>query len=242
VTFGVVANITDSFNFSIDYWSIDVTEAIGTVGASTIVRQCAETGMDVYCGLIHRSPAGDLWTGDSYVENTLINLGEASWEGIDLTVEYTTEIGPGVLDVRLVGTKMLDKTTVPIPSIPDTREECLGIISEDCFPTPEWRHNLSASYMIGDFTGTVRWRHIGAISYKDGLDVLIGDEIGDQNYVDFVGAYVLNKNVSFMLGINNIADKEPPLMGGSVSINGNTVAGFYDTLGRLIFANVTFSL
>jgi hypothetical protein len=36
-----------------------------------------------------------------------------------------------------------------------------------------------------------------------------------------------------------VFDKEPPLLGSTLSTNGNTVAGFYDTLGRYLFANVT---
>jgi outer membrane receptor protein involved in Fe transport len=42
------------------------------------------------------------------------------------------------------------------------------------------------------------------------------------------------------LGVNNLLDREPPLLGAWQSSQANTVAGFYDTLGRFVFANVTF--
>ena len=42
-------------------------------------------------------------------------------------------------------------------------------------------------------------------------------------------------NHDFVVGINNIFDKEPPMV-GSLSTNANTIAGFYDTLGRYLFA------
>jgi outer membrane receptor protein involved in Fe transport len=44
-----------------------------------------------------------------------------------------------------------------------------------------------------------------------------------------------------VIGVNNVFDEEPPLIGGAVgTTNANTIAGFWDTLGRYLFANVTF--
>jgi outer membrane receptor protein involved in Fe transport len=42
------------------------------------------------------------------------------------------------------------------------------------------------------------------------------------------------------VGINNIFDKEPPMVGGTLTTNANTIAGFYDTLGRYLYAQATF--
>lgn len=42
-----------------------------------------------------------------------------------------------------------------------------------------------------------------------------------------------------VLGVDNVLDREPPLVGGSLSTNGNTIAGFYPALGRYLLANVT---
>ena len=42
-----------------------------------------------------------------------------------------------------------------------------------------------------------------------------------------------------VVGVNNVFDKEPSLLGATLNNNANTVAGFYDTLGRYLFANVT---
>ena len=43
-----------------------------------------------------------------------------------------------------------------------------------------------------------------------------------------------------MLSLDNVFDEEPPMMGSTLAGNGNTIVGFYDTLGRYFFANVTF--
>jgi iron complex outermembrane receptor protein len=34
-------------------------------------------------------------------------------------------------------------------------------------------------------------------------------------------------------------DKNPPLVGSNYASNGNTYAGFYDTLGRYVFAGIS---
>jgi outer membrane receptor protein involved in Fe transport len=45
------------------------------------------------------------------------------------------------------------------------------------------------------------------------------------------------------LGINNVADKDPPLYGAAnciaVYCNGNTFPQVYDTLGRYVFLGIT---
>jgi len=47
------------------------------------------------------------------------------------------------------------------------------------------------------------------------------------------------------LGVNNLFDRRPPIIGGSsntasgAGVNGNTLAGLYDPLGRMFFAAIT---
>jgi outer membrane receptor protein involved in Fe transport len=50
--------------------------------------------------------------------------------------------------------------------------------------------------------------------------------------------------VTFRLGVNNVFDKDPPLVGSSVGgtdtrFNGNTYPTVYDSLGRYAFLGMT---
>ena len=63
-----------------------------------------------------------------------------------------------------------------------------------------------------------------------------------------VAAYTMNdvsmfSNVTGRLGINNLLDKDPPLIGQDscpgVFCNGNTFPQVYDTLGRFVFLGLT---
>ena len=50
------------------------------------------------------------------------------------------------------------------------------------------------------------------------------------------------KGISVRLGVNNVLDKDPPIVAGgdfgSAFVNGNTFPQLYDTLGRYMFVNV----
>lgn len=74
----------------------------------------------------------------------------------------------------------------------------------------------------------------GAVSSTDA-------HIKSVNYFDLTGSIEVTKNVNFRLGINNLLDKSPPVVGSSncSGCNGNVYSQSYDTLGRYWFGTVT---
>ena len=98
----------------------------------------------------------------------------------------------------------------------------------------------------------VQWRYVSAVTQ----DVISPNPLlyspsgpppaGIPNYMwfDLTASYVLNKNVNFHVGVNNVFDKEPPLVGSvaggtAIYFNGNTYPTVYDALGRYAFIGVT---
>jgi outer membrane receptor for ferrienterochelin and colicin len=50
-----------------------------------------------------------------------------------------------------------------------------------------------------------------------------------------------NRNIRFDLGVNNLFDKNPPIMGDNAGFDGgNTWPGTYDVLGRSFFVAADF--
>ncbi|MEW9797481.1 TonB-dependent receptor domain-containing protein [Alteromonas sp. CYL-A6] len=240
LTVGLVASPFEGFNFAIDWWMIEMEEVIGTVGAQTILNLCAETGQ--FCENVNRSAAGSLWISqNAFITNLSDNIGGRNWEGIDVDMSYGMEVGPGDLKLNYVGSLNLDKTFKPLLADPSLDYDCSGKVSVACFAQPEWRHTLTANYKVGDWTAIARWRYYG------GVDVVTGQGAGEEvtgdissySFFDLTGNYIVNENVMVSVGVNNILDKEPPMVGGSLSTNANTIAGFYDTLGRYLFTNVS---
>ena len=67
-----------------------------------------------------------------------------------------------------------------------------------------------------------------------------------ENRFDLSANFVVHDNLSFRVGVNNIFDKDPPIVdSNSFGIsappfgNGNTYPQVYDSLGRTIFIGIT---
>ena len=253
-TFGIVVNPLDNLNFTVDYFDIKLEEVIGTVDAELTVEQCGLTGSAGFCDNIKRNSEGSLWIGQQgYVQATNINLAGRHWQGVDVTANYMLEnLFGGTLRANLTGTYMTKKEYDPVPGDDSAKYDCAGNMDNGCFAQPEWRHVGKLSYEMDTWwTVSAIWRYYGEVSYSelelndDGTrksgDYLVGMNggIDAQNYFDLKAAFDVTDNVSTLVGVNNIFDKEPPLVGGTLSTNANAVAGFYDTLGRYLHASVT---
>ena len=101
------------------------------------------------------------------------------------------------------------------------------------------------------------WRYIGAVrpdvnesnpflNDPFGRVDVIDRHIQAANYFDLSGTWKVRDAVTFRAGVNNIFDKDPPIVDfASFPIssppngNGNTFPGTYDALGRTLFVGVT---
>jgi outer membrane receptor protein involved in Fe transport len=136
---------------------------------------------------------------------------------------------------------MLTKEVAPIPTDPNVTYDCVGIISSNCFPTPKIRFTAGLNYDSNEW-----WAVGGRVRYMDSVEYIgTADRIAKANldsaqvYLDLNARFNFLANSDLVIGISNVLDKEPPLVGGTLASNANTIAGFYDTLGRYVFANVT---
>jgi len=246
ITIGLVLTPTDNLTVSLDYWSIEIENTIATVGAENIVRQCATNGS--LCSSITRGPTGNLWQGEiPRVFNGLQNIGTNEWEGVDVAGSWFMDAMGGTFDVKLAGTYMLTKE---VEILPGEAFDCVGLISSRCYPSPEWRHTLTASYDSNEWWAvTARWRYFDGVDYdgaliskrSEGADAITqGNVSSAESYLDLNATFRFLGDSELLVGINNVLDEEPPLVGGTLASNANSIAGFYDTLGQYLFAQATF--
>jgi len=246
ITIGLVLTPTDNLTVSFDYWSIEIENTIATVGAENIVRQCATNGS--LCSSITRGPTGNLWQGEiPRVFNGLQNIGTNEWEGVDVAGSWFMDAMGGTFDVKLAGTYMLTKE---VEILPGEAFDCVGLISSRCYPSPEWRHTLTASYDSNEWWAvTARWRYFDGVDYdgaliskrSEGADAITqGNVSSAESYLDLNATFRFLGDSELLVGINNVLDEEPPLVGGTLASNANSIAGFYDTLGQYLFAQATF--
>ena len=249
-TVGFAVTPIENLNLSVDYYDITIEDALQSIGPANIIAGCAIGGYDELCAKIRRNAGtGDLFRGSDpalsgLVFDELNNYGNLHFRGIDLTASYAWAVGPGRLSTSFMGTYQLDQEYEPIPGLNVTTYDCAGRINTSC-NAAEWRHIANARYSFDRYTIGLRWRYIGEKDYvmEDGsagtTDTLLAGSggIGAYNYFDLSGSVQLGDFATWTIGINNIADKEPPLVGGSVVLNGNSVGG-YDQAGRYIFTSL----
>ena len=105
---------------------------------------------------------------------------------------------------------------------------------------------MTAIYDSGDaWTLGAKVRMFGEVDYTGDTDAIADESLsGIQNYFDVFGTYTFleDDNATVRVGINNILDEEPPLVGGTLSSNANSIANFYDTLGRFMYGKFTYKL
>lgn len=255
-----------NFNLSVDYFHIQVNRVIsaGVAEPITIIDQCAN-GDNTYCGLIHRDPTnGNLNSATGYVLQGETNAGYLRTTGVDIDANYRIRLADmhlpdvGSLAFSLTGTYTFDLVTEPFPGL--GTYSCTGLFGTECGnPAPHWRSMMRGTWVTPwNLTLSVAWRYIGSstldylssnplITAGPGFSDAYADEkIEPYNYFDFAFTYKLKDNYTLRGGINNIFDKDPPIIdsnGYGISAppfgNGNTYPGVYDTLGRTIFLGVT---
>jgi outer membrane receptor protein involved in Fe transport len=239
---------------SLDAFSIKIKETITQLTSNTVLNQCGLYGAQSACALIHRGADGSLWTSTTeYVATLTQNIGSVSTKGVDLLGHYRLDFGPraGRLDFALNGTYTHDFLTQPVTGGPSY--DCKGHWGSTCGPPlPSWRHVFTTDW------GTpwwgldllARWRYIGSstVDRSSSNSQLATPyyastaHIPAYSYLDLAASIPIGANVTARLGVNNLADKNPPLiLNGNLSdcptnnCNDNTWAGTYDALGRFIF-------
>jgi outer membrane receptor protein involved in Fe transport len=255
VSFGVILtpSFLDGFTLALDYFDIEVEKAIGQVPAGELLTACAK-GNDAACTNINRGATTEsLWLGTDSITATDVNLGSVKTAGLDFDASYKFGLDDmGDLKMSLVGTWI--DTYEQQSSSDGIAYECAGKWDRNICgaytqgPTPELRYNLRASWETpwdAVVTSTIRFiDETDEMDNNDGSVLVGGTKLKSVYYLDMAANYQVLENTNISLGINNILDKEPQVVGNapSGSANGNTWPGPYDILGRYVFmgATVTF--
>ena len=232
-TFGMVVNLSDNVTASVDYWKIDIEDAISSPSPETIIELCATEGK--LCDLIHRGPTGNLWQVGSGVDQKSQNLGTSLFAGIDFAANASLDVLGGSLAVATSVTKMLDKKNQSISFLASTAYDCVGIMSNDCYPSPEWRSRSSLSFNNGGpWNVGLTYRTMSGIDVDYPGDLIASDALsGSRNWIDVNASYQLLSNTQVTFAVTNLTDEQPPVIGDALSGGyGNTLAANYEALGQ----------
>jgi outer membrane receptor protein involved in Fe transport len=241
------------FSATIDWWDIQLKEAIARVDGDTIIETCVRTGDPVLCGRIHRDSNGSLWlTPEGFIDTRQLNLAAYKLRGIDVEVTYRHALGRwGSATVNFLGSYLdrfiVDRGGLTVPI------DCAGRFGFICTnPTPRWRHKARLTWdSTDDISLSFQWRRTNKMKVEPIPDLPppgpIVSEVEGRSYFDVAALFRIQRQFQLRLGVNNIFDTEPPLVPGdqgcpNIYCSGNTYPQWFDPLGRYFFAGVTFDL
>jgi len=240
---------------SIDYYSIEITDAIGQQSGGLVMRQCLDPEFnptfDVnspFCeGAIRDFRNG----GVGQMKTSFYNNGAFETSGIDLNVNWGMDAGPGRVSVNTNINYLIDNSSTELASV-DPLVDYTGTFGPNQNGlngnSYEWRALTAVSYYWGDLNLTLRW------DYKDAIDQAVvaqglpgSSGASAYHLFDLLGSYALTDNLRLRFGVENVLNEEPPLLGVNPDdpngmYGGNFNAQNYDTVGRRFYlgARVNF--
>jgi outer membrane receptor protein involved in Fe transport len=248
-TFGFVYSPSQvpGLDVNADYFKIELTNAIGTVGFQNIVSGCFNS--DSFCNLL--MVTGNEVTG---ILNVSTNIGGLLTEGIDVGLHYKFPSTPvGNFDAHISGTflKTFDKTNVNRSTRTSFATSHLAGVSEH----PKRRFNGYLDWDYGNWSAQYHIEYFGAVvdqctvsvkgycSYPNrtsdfqgtpGVFSLGRQHLGATVYNDVHVTYTMPSiNTTFALGVNNLFDKKPPITGA-----GGFDGDIYRLPSRLIYGSI----
>jgi len=242
-TFGFVFQPTfaDGLSMSVDYFDIVidgyVTEFGG--GAANVLTTCyndpANGGIgSPFCDVIQRRSDGTI----DFVSLTSANVAEQTLKGYDVLAAYDFDLAGGDLRINYVGTYTTESLFTAFPGAePD---ECAGYFGVAICgePLPKYKHRATARWSNDDWTAMLSWRHVGEVKDDDPDSLYAAEKVKAWDYFDLSGTYHINDNYYVTVGIDNVADKKPPIMGDNQE-QANTYPATYDVFGRTWFIRAT---
>ncbi|MDV6329810.1 TonB-dependent receptor plug domain-containing protein [Asticcacaulis sp. 201] len=244
----VVTPPNTGFKLAIDFWKTKISNQITSSGSS-VVGACyarpefrSEPG---FCDLFKRNPTTHFITD---IDASYRNIPTEVTAGIDYTVGYEHEFNFGRLssDAQFSWYKYYKSQSYPGSSIIDYQ----GTIGQ-----PNWVGDVQTKFRHKDWTAAWTVNYTGAASNLGFYGETGGNAAGTYTYKASVPPFVTHdlslryrgKQFEIIGGINNIADKKPPVIGSGIYAGSAARLGNYPfssqyltgIIGRQFYLNVS---
>lgn len=272
-TVGFVATpaAVSGLSISVDYFNIQLDGAIGSAGIGDVIDGCyqgvLDFGANPFCQLIERSrTTGGLDGSPDEVRGLLLNLsnlGRIKTDGIDVSVNWGTELTGSIgFDLSVNGTWTNQNRFQAIAGSDDSPfRDCVGFYSVNCGSIqPEFVFDTRTSLSFAENALlSLRWRYMSGVEQEPldiesqgpafiGNSALFGDvdftQIPSESYFDLTTQFYAMDNLTLTLTVQNLFDNQPAIVGSTIGTtafnSGNIFPSSYDALGRRYAAAVSF--
>jgi len=237
VTFGLILQPSlgdaGALSVAVDYFDIKIDNGVDQPGATNILPRCYDDPQfragGGLCRLVTRSATNGLTVSNAYT-----NIATQVVRGIDYTVRFDHDLGPGSFRVNTQVTQY--KSQLQQLFVDDAADQLNGTINY-----PKWSGNLELTYSLENwrFRYGVDW--IGSMdSYayleEDPADTIFDFEVGDY-FEHYASVRYSLSGWQVTAGVRNLLDEEPPTISqGFYNRVGNApLYSGYDYVGREAF-------
>jgi outer membrane receptor protein involved in Fe transport len=236
------------FSASVDYWRLYLNDNIVQVGAQTVLNSCYADNTSQFCPFVHRFTDGQI----NFIAQPTVNLGRLDVKGWDLALRYKLpDTAWGAFNFGFDGTYIAQwDNDVDTSSDNDAVKHIAGHYNVDYGNYSRIRGRFFTNWSLGDWSAAYRIRYVGGfdvgnadISQGTSADPAIpGTELHYGSYLLHsinVGYALPSVNSRIEVGVDNLLDKQPPLLFQNNVLNANTDVSTFDTIGRYYWARYT---
>jgi iron complex outermembrane receptor protein len=214
ITLGIVVSPdvgwAESFTASLDYYDLQIDDAIQGRDPGDIITACVNTGDPFFCNAVSRGSTGRV----NLVDNQLQNIGAINASGFDLLVDYKANPSrSGQFSARLNATfldEYIEETENPDGSV--NVNDLTGVHTDETFERafPELRATSTFGWQSNNnWSGSLTFR------YVDDMQTASGSGLDSVVFTDLQVKYTpsfLDESVTLTAGLNNIFDEDPPVL------------------------------
>jgi outer membrane receptor protein involved in Fe transport len=228
------------FSMSVDYFDIDINDAIGDISSQNILDNCFE-GQTDYCAYVARNGDGLV----TQISKLPFNFQAEQMTGVDMEFAYTMDLGKGELKMRAFATHV-SKLSIGVPgtlNFVSRKGEVGNNAGAADSGAPDWRGIGNIGYEMDSGTNigaTLRFIGEAKVESDFASNYLQGNDVPSRTYLDLNISQEFNLSsgtLKVFAVVDNVFDRDPPVV---VSLQGTspldlpTNGALYDTIGRTI--------
>lgn len=251
-TIGFVLTPTSApaFSLSLDWYEIEITDAIGQLGVQAVANRCEESivagSPSEICSLVTRDVNTDLLilVGDQY-----INIDEAVVSGADLEIAYRTDVdwfgsGAQTIAARVFASWLNENSEIlqGVRKIDRAGQTGLEVSTGAAYALPDFKLTGNVTYTNGPYSVFLQGRYIGSGTLEnaavEGVNIS-SNHVDSAFYTDLRFGWIKDLSGGTTLelfgNITNLTDEDPPVTPYFSVFGGNSVqtnALLFDLLGR----------
>ncbi|PAJ74964.1 hypothetical protein CJF42_07775 [Pseudoalteromonas sp. NBT06-2] len=235
LTVGLVYTPFNELSIAVDYWDINIEDAITTFEATDILNNCVDGQSlnSVFCDAVKRDNEGQILL----VSTQSINAANFAANGTDLDINYHHDLSLGQLNFTFKGTYLDEKTFQQNAADPTDIDSQAGEVG-----SPHFRALITSALTTDNMVTSWTVNYIGESTFNKEANPeeypdTFNNKVKAYTYHNLNLSYSYNDSISLYLGIDNVANKKPAALP-----NLNAGGLLYDGIGRKYYAGMQFDL